>query len=47
MESFDEADRNMDVGAKKTGERKKHILILAGSAALGAILGDIFLGREY
>lgn len=47
MDSFEDVDRNMDEGAKKTGEKKKHIFILAGSAALGAILGDIFIGREY
>lgn len=47
MDSYEVVDRDMDEGTKKTGERKGQIFIIAGSAALGAILGDIFIGREY
>ncbi|MBI5354966.1 MAG: hypothetical protein HZB68_00740 [Candidatus Aenigmarchaeota archaeon] len=39
-------ERDMDEGTKKTGERKKSIMMIAGAAALGAFLGDLFTSRD-
>lgn len=39
-------ERNMEEGTKKTGERKKSIMIVAGAAAIGAFLGDLFTERD-
>lgn len=38
--------REIPENTKKTGEKKKSALIIAGSAAIGAFLGDIFYGRS-
>lgn len=42
----EDVEREIPESSKKTGERKKSALIIAGSAALGAFLGDIFYGRS-
>lgn len=42
----DVPERDMEEGAKKTGERKKSIMIIAGAAALGAFLGDLLTEKD-
>ena len=43
----EEVEREMPEAAKKTGEAKKRALFVLGSAALGAFLGDTFIGRDH
>ena len=42
-----EPEFNLDPTEKKTGETKKRALTILGMAALGAFLGDTFMGREH
>lgn len=42
-----EGERNLDPTEKKTGETKKRAFTILGMAALGAFLGDTFVGREH
>lgn len=44
--NFEDVVREVPENTKKTGERKRSAMIIAGSAAIGAFLGDIFYGRS-
>lgn len=43
----DEIEREVPETTKKTGEARKRALFVLGSAALGAFLGDTFIGRDH